>query len=446
MEIKYPEIKRTNGYLSEYKILIGNFCDQYNDGKPNREHLKTAHINLYHELVFYAMIVIARDAKMLLAEDEQLCTVDSKHYVRVNLNRFREANKTRCHPDTIKRYKKRLIEAGVIFASSEKFREFKVPKTHRSDVLINPDLLLIYDRFNKDYQPESEFLTATQIQELREMKRANYIGVSSTVTKLESSNNVIRDVDNVDKGISHPVDDLQKNKNIPEQEATPKQLAETLENKPIAAENEPKCEKNTHALAGNKEQEVPAGAESPEKTQKSTQATDNLTEMKRNFAIELYIYLVEILFKYHNIYPAEATKTINYISNTYFSTLQSENHGKAMLKAYRWRVDAAAAYNVQHKVDFSNVYPSRYMNVNYQYGFVHTKAWRDKNLNDRRVKEERDRKNQIVLAEKLAFEQAVKQYKSNATPKQYVELQAWFSDKYPHRLNDFANFVSLYHS
>jgi len=201
LSLAYPEVRLRRWYKAEYKQLIGNYFEHYNDDRPSREQLKAPHKQLLLELVFYAHIVIERDSKAL-ASDGVSYEVTPQSWIRVNLNRFRLSRELHRSPDTVKRYKKRLAEAGAILSTQEDFDREGVHKGARNHVLINPDLLLIYDRFNPEYQPTSPYLSLTEILAIRKFKGADCIGVSSTATLPDQVNNEIRAVETVDKRLS----------------------------------------------------------------------------------------------------------------------------------------------------------------------------------------------------------------------------------------------------
>jgi hypothetical protein len=436
VEIAYPEVRIRNGHKREYKKLIDNFFTSYNDGKPGREQLKAPHKQMLLELVFYAHIVVERDSKLL--REDGLFEIKPGSFVKVNLNRFVLANEIRRSPDTIKRYKKRLADAGAILVSQEDFDKHKINKGGRNHVLINPDLMLIYDRFNPDFQPTSPFLSETEIQGLRQKKSANCIGVSGTVTLPDQINNEIMDVQNVDKGVNQIDNSTRTNPNKTLPEATPKLNGGGAEMQGNSHEN---AEKSAETPQQNPNK---SSARKLEAVDNSTppRKRDKVADLKRMFALELYALMVRFLFKDHNIYKGEARQAVNYIEKVYFSTLRDQEHGEYMMKCYSWRVEKAADYIQKHNFDFSNIYPVHYLDIHNKKGFAATYTWYHKH----RATEARKAKNRIVngqkLLEKQLLQQAIDRVKENPSLYTFRQTMQEVQSKIPNLSYHFVEAVS----
>lgn len=441
VEIAYPEVRIRNGHKREYKKLIDNFFTRYNDGKPSRDQLKAPHKQMLLELVFYAHIVVERDSKLL--KEDGLTEIKPGSYVKVNLNRFVLANEIRRSPDTIKRYKKRLADAGAILVKQEDFDKHSINKGGRNNVLINPDLMLIYDRFNPDFQPTSPFLSETEIQALRDKKSANCIGVSGTVTLPDQRNNQIMDVQNVEKGVTHERDESTRtNPNITLPEATPKLNDRGGEMQENSTEN-PEKNAETHVNNPNKrEQKGSARKLEPVDNFPAPRNRDKVADLKRMFALELYALMVRLLFKDHNIYQGEARQAVNYIEKVYFSTLRDQEHGEHMMKCYSWRVAKAADYIQKHNFDFSNIYPVHYLDIHNKKGFAATYTWYHKH----RANETRKAKSRIVngqkLLEKQLLQQAIDRVKDNPSLFTFRQTMKEVQSKIPNLTHNFVEAVS----
>jgi hypothetical protein len=360
-------------------------------------------------------------------------------HVKVNLNRFVLANEIRRSPDTIKRYKKRLADAGAILWKQEDFDKLNINKGARNDVLINPDFMLIYDRFNPDFQPTSPFLSETEIQGLRNKKSANCIPVTGTVTLPDQRNNKIMAVHDVEKGVKQELDESTRtnpNKTITR---TPPKLNDQG---PEMQENSPKnAEKNAETPEKNKNKSS-ARKLGPVDNSKAPRKRDKVADLKRMFALELYALMVRFLFKDHNIYKGEARQAVNYIEKVYFSTLRDQAHGEHMMKCYSWRVAKAADYIQKHNFDFSNIYPVHYLDSHNKKGCAATYTWYHKH----RATEALKAKNRVVnsqkLLEKQLLQQAIDRVKENPSLYTFRQTMQEVQSKIPNLSPHFVEAVS----
>ncbi|MBN2649343.1 MAG: hypothetical protein JXR50_06345 [Prolixibacteraceae bacterium] len=443
LELAYPEIKLRNGHKREYKQLIDNFFAEYNNDKPGRKQLKAPHKQVLQELIFYAHIIIERDAK-LLREEGLTDGVTPSSWIRVNMNRFILSRELHRSPDTVKRYKRRLAEAGAILTSQEDFDRVGINRGSRKHVLINPDLLLIYDRFNPEYQPTSPYLSETEIRAIREKKGANCIGVTGTVTLPDQGNNEIMPVETVQKRRSAEAEHKTGSYRITTLPDHPPKLNAGPDHQKSCAKKGRKIAKNSSSEPQNPIIEARPGENSPEIEEKTPQASkkqDKLAELRRSFAIELYALLVHFLFRNHSIYAGEAKKAIAYIENVYAANLVNEEQAREWMKGYKWRVEKAAEFISRNNYDFSNVYPLHYLNVNNPKGFTATKAWLSKHREDLIRKARMQTINRQKLLEQQILKEAIGKYREFPTMQIFRQQMAIVQDKIPHLYNDFMNQV-----
>ncbi len=450
MKLEQPFIFREGLFLREHVRLLHNFANQYNDGKKNGEMLKGEHIGLLDELIYYAHKRILHSNKILKSEGPELQSMDSNTWVKVNLSKYLIAQRpeNRRHPDTVKRWKRRLIEAGAIVSDPRKFEELKIARSHRNDVLINPDLLLIYDINNPQYTPITKFFSETDKQDIWKEKRANCMGVSGKGTLQDSINNEIMTVDTVEKGVSHTVDEQQSIDPISTKpDTTPKQGAEEDNSKEKLQKNTLPTDQNAQNVQQDQNTKGSGGGAAAENINFEAQLLkkrDKVTEMRRVLAIELYTFMVQMLFKFHNIFPGEAHMAIEYLQEIYFGQVTDDTQGARAMKCYKWRVSKAASYNKRYNRDFSNVYPVRYLNINNKKGFAATKAWYTKAMRDK------DRKAQTRMAEyeKIATQSLMadimEEYRENPTVANFNRQSSWLGQEHPHMLNLYVQQVTDY--
>ncbi|MCT4588336.1 MAG: hypothetical protein N4A71_10975 [Carboxylicivirga sp.] len=451
MDISMPFLRTKDFWWKDYTTLWRNFTTYYNAEKPSREKLKAAHMNVYYRLINMAAKNIRKDNKEL-SDHPELSRIKSGQWFLVKgASKYLFAHILNTSTDSIKRHFKRLEEAKVITTHPNEFRRLIGREKRRNEVLINPDFLLIYDYEQPEFVPTSRWLGETQKQGFQKEKSAICRGVSSISTVPESSNNKIMPGDTVEKGVSHPVDGLlNKNSNTTKLDATLNLNGQEYQSKP---ESQKKCEKpheteekdvlttETKAVPaendGNyqKIQGVPA--------EKIPEKRDNMAWLRTKLAVDLYTFMLKMLFKTHNIYQAEATMAIQYLEKTYFGNVVDEQKGANYMKIYKWRVSKAASWINRSGFDFSNTYPCHYLDVNNPKGFVATRGWYEQSERDRERKTQTKAINMQRLQEKESLQNVINLYLENPNVHQFNRSTQWINDHLPHLYNDFIEAINL---
>ncbi|WP_075603098.1 hypothetical protein [Saccharicrinis aurantiacus] len=449
--IQLPRMENKGMFKRSQVRLLENFQLHYNAQQDySRDKLKGEHLRVLSALVYYAYLTINDSTATLCQLDPKNAQMDSQEWVKVKLSKYLEANKieNKRHTDTIKRYMNRLVRAGAIVKSEEDFEAKNKVKTHRNEVLINPDLLLIYDGADDEYSPFTPFFTETDYQQVWNKKTTNCRGVSSKVPLLDSNKNEIMNVETVDKGVSPAVDGKQLNySNKTKLDATPKQAENQHNSNSRRGKNSAKDEemRSENPKDPNKGLARAAAVEIPEdvryqaaQIKKREQKEDRLREV----AVDLYCLMVQMLFKHHNIYQAEATMSIEYIAKMYLGTAQSEAELAEFARIFKWRISKAASYWNRHGYDTSNIYPMKYLNVSNKKGFAATKAWYYKDVSDRKRKaairqaDIQKREEQQIIDKLMGIYEDSKQ--SFAV---FNDHKHWLGQYYPHLLNAYLTQV-----
>nr|WP_321405842.1 hypothetical protein [uncultured Carboxylicivirga sp.] len=432
--IQIPTIIRENGKKSEYDVLLKNFIAQYNQDKKSGEQLKEPHLQLMHECIYYAQITLNKENRFL-RKDHCLNTRQIGTPVRINLSSYLEANKNIRSVDTFKRRIKRLKEAGFISSKNEDFAQYGMNKSRRSDVLINPEFLLIYDQSNPDFQPFTSFFSETDLLALIKVKSANCPTVSGKRLPQDQSNRIM-DVDNVDKGVL-----TDKQPSLPEHDLTPDT---TTKQAGREQKSKQKIEKNAQILTPesvNTAAPQPQEQSSARTAEENAQNTDSLAEMKLSYARTFYIYLIQKLFTTHNIYDGETQKAIAYLVQTYFSTIKSEHQARYLLSVYKKRVDMAASYIKRKNFDFSNIYPCAYLSVKNPKGFTATKQWLHDNLGYKAAQAKLKQEYAKKLEEKKVMQQLQNQYNEKQSLAEVNRAIAFLNANLPHKTNEYVQFI-----
>jgi hypothetical protein len=435
--ITAPAILREHGKKREYDVLIKNFIAHYNQDKKSGDQLKEPHLLLMHECIYYAQLSINIDSN-LLRKDGCLNTHKLGNPIRINLSSYLESEKNIRSISTFKRRIFRLKKAGFITSEQEDFDRYRINKSRRSDVLINPEFLLIYDLSNPDFQPHSPFFSETDLLALTNVKRSKCHTVSGKGLPQEQKNRIM-DVDNVNqKGVPTHRDEsptLPEHDLIPD--TTTKQGDPEQESKQKTENFAPKSTPETVNTAAPQPPEQGSARKSEENTQKA----DTLAALKLSFARTFYIYLVQKLFIHHDIYHGEAQKAIDYLVQTYFSTVTSDQHARIILKKYKSRVDMAASYIRRKNFDFSNIYPCAYLAVNNPKGFAATKAWYDTRLSYKTAQAKQKQEFAKQLEEKKVMQQLQQSFTDKPDLSEVNRAMAFLSAHLPHKKTEYMQFI-----
>ncbi len=499
MEIIAPIIYRDRGKWTEYDILLKNFIRQYNEDKEECEYLREGHLRLMHECLKYVQSVLRQMFKGLTKEGE--LKVYKGEPIRINLSTRLEDHKTLLTHKTYQRYKKRLQTAGFLTSKQEDFDKYGIRRRRRSDVLIMPEFLLIYDISDSDYQPHSPYFTENDLNALKLRRKArgkkNKKGTDCpSVTgignlKEPDPNNRIMDVDNVEKGVpcGHelpkiPEQDLlpdtptkqgaqdsnSNKKNVKKITPPPPQTVTstappTPEQGPGGARAEisaPEIIENSQKLINVTDSASISGSEPDDlgglkaeiesepvqdpgveggPIEKSAQSAENVRDLRWSYARTFFIYMAGKLFTNHEIYKGEAQRSIEYITKTYFSTVTTEHEARYFLSRCKHRVDLAASYIRRNRFDFSNIYPYHYLNVNNKKGFVATKKWQQDSSSYRKGREERRRLYDKMMQEQAELKMWQDRYMDQPTVSEVQRAMTHLSDNLSHLQEKYKQFV-----
>ncbi len=442
MRIEKPFMRISDFYWADYTKLWNNFLTQYNDldNRRSADNLKAGHMNLYYRIIHIAASTIRKNNKAF-AKEPMLAIINSEQWFPIKARKQYFAKILGTSKDSIKRHFKRLEEANIITSNTNDFIRLIGRKPSLNEFLINPEFLLIYDYAQPEYVPTSEFLCETEKQGFPKEKSANCTGVSSVGTLLDSLENEIRDVHNSKlKGISHSVDGQQKDyQNKPFPDATPKQVTPKGNTQEKPQDFTPKHQKTS--------QKQEFRAENPESEGKFkpmfSEAERKLSKLRRSLAIDLYIYLIQMLFADKEIFPEEQEKAIHILETVYFSTVTDAEHGNWILGRYKWRVKAAKRFIKRKQFNFTNWYPVKYLNPNNKKAFAGTKPWlfkSEKEHMERRKKRLQSYKN-IENAEIL--KKAIKNYKASPTPSNFIRKTHDLQTQHPHLLEEFVQRIQV---
>ncbi len=442
MRIEKGFLRTADFYWADYTKLWSNFIAQYNDQDNARsaENLKAGHMNLYYRMVKIAALKIRKQNKDF-AKEPMLAIINSQQWFPVVARKQYFAKILGTAKDSIKRYFKRLEEAGVITTRPSDFKRLIGRNPRMNEFLINPDFLLIYDYTQPEYVPLSPYLDETEKQGFQKGKSAICTGVSSISTFPDSLRNEIRDVHNSElKGVSHTVDEQQNDyQNEPILDATPKQVAPRGNTAKKHKNLDPKHQKTTQ-----KQDYYAENLQNPGKfVAMYSEAERKLSKLRRALAIDLYIFMIQWLFADKEIFEEQQEEAIRILETVYFSTVTDQEHGDWMLDRFKWRVMAAKRYIKRHNFNFSNWYPVRYLNPKAKFGFVFTKPWLLKSEKENPERKRKRLKAYKDIANADILKKAVKNYKASPTPSNFIRKTHELETQHPHLLEEFVNRIQV---
>lgn len=395
--IKCPYLMTMDYRWKEYTTLWGNFIDDYNCDKESREQLKAGHMQVYYRLVKEAQKKMRNEAKAVNS-DPKLCAINPNIPYIVTRSKHVLAKINGVSPDTAKRYLQRLEEAGVISTNNGDFLKYYGRKKRRGEVLIMPDFLLIYDKFDLNYEPVSKFLK-TEKCGFQPEKDANCPGVSSISPLQDSNNKTIGCVRNVEKGIGS-ADGLKNTGGRPGQEAKP-----SKSQVPVNGQQNSENTKKTSSCSpeSNKKQET--RLQEQRSSARPLKIVDKFAEKRKEYAKQFYTLLLKFLFfetRLSEQLAKEENQTLQYIEDFWFMDANSNEKAEKYMQEYRERIALVVGYCKRTKYNFKYNTPLHYLNTENPKGFVATKKWLEETIETRARR--REKRLQMVV------DQAVMEY------------------------------------
>ena len=412
----YNPYLRVNG---DYSLIWSNYTSLYNEDRPKREQLRTPHYDLFYLLVRLLAKQIEKDNKILRKDFEHPIDINEPYPFFTNtayLARLRRYSAKK----TIYNQLNRLEDAGLIMKKGHgSYRDF--------EVLINPDLLLIYDYLAPDYKPEMPEFSKTENQVIRKGERKS-LPMYLYKTDVPLNKKIIA-VDTV------------------EEKATLLPSSETVNetdfhinrypHKQIGGEQSTKSQSKKNAETGAEKEKSCAKKEKGKKWAGTHFSKEWWINM---FVQQFYVLLITHLFSKHDIWEVEELRTKERIEE-WFSGIKNPKQGVDWMTEAEWRIRAAARFYRSHNYDISNIYPDRYLSPDNEYGFKRTAQWWQKHKKNRLIKEQELKKHRENISKHLKLQEKVKEYAKSPDINTFRKCEAYVKVIIPDLMPQFLSCV-----
>ncbi len=422
--LKQPYLRTEGRYFADYIKLWERFSDNYNKGRKLGKQLRGHHKQMYFRLVHQAKRTIYLNNKHLAETGQN--ALDSTKPVSIRTTRPYLGKALGVSGATVCRHINRLEDAGVLAKIGHGTRR-------PFELLINPDFLLIFDYNDEQYSPSSCFLE-TENKEPQGQLRSNCTHVSC---KPDPFNKIIIAVDNST--------DKAKNCVPPSGDNLKEQTGANNWNTRKQENPEEKSKQNFESFSSQLKSPLEQKKEKSCAKKEKKGEEQTLGQFRRSLAQRMYLMMVQLLFKYHNIYPTEKENAICYIEQVYMSQVQDGPSGIRTLGHYRWRLLKAASYITRKNYDYSNVYPMHYLNVNNPTGFAATKAWAaraEKESRKKKIKRITDNRN---LTDRKKLEKIIKKFNGHPNLSTYQTCEMYIKQNIPHLFAEFVAATNITH-
>ena len=379
------------------KEAFDNFAQIYNSGKDLNLQLRSHHHELFYKIVRFYNSQLSKDKVLFKGGTFIDFRSDTTPVLRTNnlmLSKELKRNKA-----TIYRQLLRLIESGVII------KKIHHGTKNNFELLINPEILLIFDLEAPKYVPFSKFTTSlkqtdNQRKELI-LNNQSIANCNHNQNRLETLNNKIIKL----KGIPNTRDVLN--------ETTEKVAGSTEASKQII-----NTEKGYSA--------------------RLLTTNEQFSSLKSKYSKLLLHVALESIWKDSTIFDLEKEKALQYISSNYFENCQTANSLLKQFSEFKWRIEAAGRY-LKRKEDFEmHIFPVRYFDLNNPKGFRGTKKWYLNYLFrlDKRVKQHK------VLSEDEKLAKILRIYSNTPNYATYKTCLAYIQDNIPLKINQFNQAIA----
>ena len=373
------------------KAAFDSFAVLQNQKKEEKKQLRSVHHELFYKLVRFYSVQLSKE-KENLGEFKLGFTSNTfpvLHTSNISLSAELKRDKA-----TIYRQITRLIEVGVIV------RKIHHGHNHKFELLINPQLLLIFDEENLSYLPKCEFLPETQLIDL----------LKASVRAIANCNG---------------------NQNI---------YTRNLNNIIINVEKVNSCDKKI--LTGNTEARE-KGIDDP-RTQAEKEycarlhvSDERIRELKKRYSKVLFTTALNCIWKGCTIYEGERERTLEYLESNYFEHCLSENAIVRSFAEYKWRIEAAGRH-IQHKSSFAmHIFPFSYFNLNNDKGFKGTKKWFNTHLNNQKLRAIKHKE----FTDEVTLNKIVFKYKETPDYVTFMQCEAYIQKNIPNLLERFYDYV-----
>lgn len=322
------------------KVFL-QFMEDYNHGKPNKEHLKAAHLDVYMKIIELFETRLSRLRQFKLAK------INYNALPNIDINNKILGRETLRSPSTIYRIITRLVKAKAIE---------KIYHGVQSDyeLILKPHLVAIYDRENANF---STNLYRTEIVQVESYLRSNcnlhYVSFLETIKERnmhdEATNCLIV---NMEVPIGTIVKDT---------------LQDTVTGNtskhtkiPVVSTQDQKEKSKKYSVELQKDQE-------------------RTTELKRKWAVHLVDLYISLMLATEKVFMGARLNAIAYMIDNYFPS-NVDNTINTQGREYKARIELAHGFSQTKGSEYFAHFPSDYFSNKYPDNcFANTKKWYNKN-------------------------------------------------------------------
>lgn len=406
-------------------------------GDKAMQFLKSAHREVWQDLVRAAKGDMAKMLFIFKDKDTQsLIAREPMQEVVLLTNRKRMSGRTKKSEATIYRLLERLIDAGII--------ETKVNHGTQRDfeLHLNREMVPVSDYKNEEYDPLSAILQNSIDITIQETLR-------SICTPYCNNKNTL-----INKIITTNIQEHEKESAAPMLSITSGEHSRTFyqntgDSDPMplanASGNSPKINTSVRRPVALNAFGAPMPQKEVAKINTSVDMDDEYAqklekhrirqeERLRRYSIQLVEFVISVLFKDKNIYPAEREKAYR-LSEKYFHKFSTSADCERIMTVYRERARIAERWLANHpEFDFSNIYPAWYMDTeNVNSGFVNTRKW----FKDQTKFKHLQHKQRKLKTEEATITYAVSRMMEYKNESAFNYWKSYVYNKFPNRVTDF---------
>ena len=418
--VKYPVLD----FKKSLKVFL-NYTSEYNTDKPLREQLRPTHAKLFTRMLTLLSQQVYEHNK-LFKDTPELREIDTRKPINLRTNRKALSwveNTLKINENTVYRQLNRLIDAKVIVGKINHGSQMNF------ELLINPEILLIFDLDDPDYEPSSKFL---QTKKSVVSKGLNTSFPPEYLTsKKEPFNNLNITVDK--ESLPNVRDEIVKEQ-VKNMEKEHGEITQDKSENPIHSKN---------LITQWNEQQA------EKKEQKPAQPRTNLREHQKAAARWFFWYVLSNLFQRRIFNPAHLENTLSYVQQYYFTSCYSLKAIENTKKLYKWRIDKAQRTVERHKTDMQWIFPGHYLDLNKKgnnpntgkpyMSFANTASWPKKFENFLQIKKKQGKS----LSDQDILYGQIKIFLNEPNVNQFRKCEAYVKKNITHLMNDFLGHFTI---
>jgi len=394
--------------------------------------LRGSHNKMFSSLLFLYKEQLVRDVFKFREKSHFRCIDPTMELPSFEANNPYLASIDDIHVKTVYNHLERLEEAKIL-------RKIFHGSTRNYELVFNPEIMIVIDRLNMDYAPNSQYLDSEKLRmsPFLNFKHDKSHDLQNTENQL-SENPKLQSLPPLylSSKKEEPFKSINENQDFVNNAKNQKELR----NKAYADKEQTETVKSTqeHGHFSKDIQE-----QKREKVAQKREKESEFETLKRVAGETFFAQAFKVLYLDKDVYEAEYESTKIDVGETYFTDCKSRAEIDRRYDSFMWRVKKVRAWKDRGRGRYIQ-WPSVYFDLNNKNGFKNSKSWATQHVKNQKKTEKRQIQKQAELIKQkdnskllVQIEKLIKNY-DRAT---YNDCKRYVTANIPHLLSAFEQTV-----